>query len=113
MWRLQRLQRAVKKEYFRDHFCGIEAMGVHLTTEAMVDLIRFGNAPIVVQDFGGDTYPFEFSMVIKDVKFYTLVTYEEVRDNDLAIYIPMEMRDAYYKWIFANPRECSDAQTQD
>ena len=107
MWELKLLQGRIRRMYFdKDLIVSVDKDKVNVTHEVMADLINTANAPIKAVLFNhGKDYHIEFWMTLGGTKFFSLMSWDEVRRLDLIMYVPMEMREACYKWWNEHPRK--------
>lgn len=76
--RLARLQRQFAKAYKELPLCGIDAGEVHITHEAMAEIMKLQQQTTKVTPFESE-YPFKVEVELEGVKFMALFTAEEFR----------------------------------
>lgn len=94
------LQRRFAKLYRKGNLVSIRDEYVHLSDETMVELMKTADSEITVTDRHEDEYPLEFAMTFEGVKFLAIMTFAEVKQYDLKVFVPEKLLVAYTKCLF-------------
>lgn len=96
---LAQLQKQYTKLYHLSGFCGVSTEGVQMHHRNMIDLLPFLEGKLEFTVRGSVEYPIEISITAQDVKFYAILSIDDLRAVAKVPYfmqlIPIPFRDMY------------------
>jgi hypothetical protein len=95
------LQKRFAKHYREGPLIAVVSDYVHITAEAMAELIRGPNGSCGrVTNRHEDEYPIEFKIETEGVTFLAIMSYDEIHECALREFVPAELLEAYVQHLY-------------